>query len=86
MKMGRWCSATFMEYIQEELACYTYSNDISTRMKQKIHFMNIAGGVALGVIVKNTTAIAMPYTTWCLTSAGKRIRYSLGSGFSTGRN
>ncbi len=42
-KMGLWQSATFKEYIPEELACF--SAGMSTRMKHKFHFVNIAGGV-----------------------------------------
>ena len=42
-KMGRWRSATFKEYIREELSCY--SAGMSTKMKHKFTFMNIAGGV-----------------------------------------
>ncbi len=41
-KMGRWRSATFKEYIREELACF--SAGMSTNMKQKFNFVNIAGG------------------------------------------
>jgi hypothetical protein len=40
-KMGRWRGATFKEYIQEELACF--SEGMSTKMKQKFHYMNVAG-------------------------------------------
>ena len=36
MKMGRWKSATFMEYICEELACF--SKGMSKSMKQKFGF------------------------------------------------
>ena len=42
-KMGRWRSATFKEYIREELACF--SQGMSTKMKTKFNFVNIAGGV-----------------------------------------
>ena len=42
-KMGRWRSATFKEYIREELHCF--SNNMSKKMKQKFNFVNIAGGV-----------------------------------------
>ncbi len=40
-KMGRWCGATFKEYIREELACY--ATGMSRDMKQKFNFVNIAG-------------------------------------------
>ena len=40
-KMGRWRGATFKEYIREELACF--SEGMSTKMKQKFHYMNVAG-------------------------------------------
>jgi hypothetical protein len=40
-KMGRWRGATFKEYVREELACF--SEGMSTRMKQKFHFVNVAG-------------------------------------------
>ena len=42
-KMGRWRSATFMEYIREELACF--SAGMSTKMRKKFGFVNVAGGV-----------------------------------------
>jgi hypothetical protein len=42
-KMGRWRSANFKEYIREELACF--SAGMSTKMKTKFNFVNIAGGV-----------------------------------------
>ena len=41
-KMGRWKSATFMEYIREELACF--SKGISRAMKKTFGFVNIANG------------------------------------------
>jgi hypothetical protein len=41
--MGRWHGATFKEYIQEELACF--SEGMSTSMKKKFDFINIAGNV-----------------------------------------
>lgn len=41
-KMGRWKSATFKEYIREELHCF--SNGMSRKMKQTFNFVNIAGG------------------------------------------
>ena len=42
-KMGRWRSATFKEYIREELACF--SEGMSRNMKRRFQFVNIAGGV-----------------------------------------
>ena len=42
-KMGRWRSATFKEYIREELACF--SKGMSRKMKRRFAFVNIAGGV-----------------------------------------
>ena len=42
MKMGRWKSATFLEYIREELACF--SKGMSKSMKQKFGFVNVAAG------------------------------------------
>ena len=41
-KMGRWRSATFKEYIREELACF--SAGMSTNMQRRFNFVNIAGG------------------------------------------
>ncbi len=40
-KMGQWRGATFKEYIREELA--SFSEGMSTKMKQKFHFVNLAG-------------------------------------------
>ena len=42
-KMGQWQSATFMEYISEELACFSVG--MSTQMRKKFGFVNVAGGV-----------------------------------------
>ena len=39
--MGRWQGATFKEYIREELAIF--SEGMSTSMKKKFDFVNIAG-------------------------------------------
>ena len=41
-KMGRWRGKTFMEYIREDLACF--SKGMSKNMKRRFGFMNIAGG------------------------------------------
>jgi hypothetical protein len=43
-KMGRWCGATLKEYIREELACF--SEGMSTSMKRKLEFVNIAGNAS----------------------------------------
>jgi hypothetical protein len=42
-KMGRWLSATFLEYVWEELACFLAG--MSTEMHLKFGFVNVAGGV-----------------------------------------
>lgn len=42
-KMGRWRSATFKEYIREEL--HIFSIGMSRSMKKPFNFVNIAGGV-----------------------------------------
>ena len=41
-KMGRWRSATFKEYVREELHCYAAG--MSTKMRHRFNFVNIAGG------------------------------------------
>jgi len=41
-KMGWWRGKTFMEYIREELACF--SKGMSKNMNRQFGFMNIAGG------------------------------------------
>jgi hypothetical protein len=46
-KMRRWRSATFKEYIQEELA--GFSKGISTCMKTQFSFVNISGGVYMEI-------------------------------------
>ena len=40
--MGRWKSATFMEYIREEL--HVFSKGMATSVKQKFNYVNVAGG------------------------------------------
>ena len=41
--MGRWRSATFLEYIREGLA--EFSEGMSTSMKRRFNFVNVEGGV-----------------------------------------
>ncbi len=57
-KMGRWRSATFKEYIQNELHCYALG--MSTNMRRSFNFVNIAGGVYHDITDEITTT---PYTT-----------------------
>ena len=57
-KMGRWRSATFKEYIREELHCF--SDGMSTKMRQKFNFVNISGGVFHDV---TASIIMQPCTT-----------------------
>jgi hypothetical protein len=57
-KMGRWRSATFKEYIREQLYCF--SDGMSRRMKQKFNFVNIEGGTFHDI---TTFALTHPYTT-----------------------
>jgi len=49
-KMGRWRSATFKEYIREELA--GFSAGMSTNMKKRFNFVNIAGGVYTDIMTE----------------------------------
>jgi len=39
--MGRWRGATFKEYVQNELACF--SSGMSRDMKMKFGFVNVSG-------------------------------------------
>jgi len=57
-KMGRWKSATFMEYIREELACF--SAGMSKQMKRRFAFVNIAGGVYTDV---TDQVLPLPYNS-----------------------
>ena len=57
-KMGRWRSATFMEYIREELS--GFSAGMSRQMKRRFAFVNIAGGVYSDV---TEHVIPLPYHT-----------------------
>ena len=57
-KMGRWRSATFKEYIREELSCYAHG--MSRKMKRNFGFVNIAGGVYHDV---TPTTIVTPYNS-----------------------
>ena len=43
MKMGRWRSATFMEYISEQLSAFT--KGMSTNMRRRFNFVNVKGAV-----------------------------------------
>ena len=59
MKMGRWRSATFMEYIREDLS--RFSEGMSKNMKRRFNFMHIAGGAGHDV---TTTTVAMDYNVF----------------------
>ena len=56
-KMGRWRSDTFKEYISDSLS--TFSDGMSTAMKKKFNFVNIAGGTLTDVTTK---VVATQYT------------------------
>ncbi len=56
-KMGRWRSATFKEYIREEL--HSFSDGMSKNMKWKFNFVNIASGVFHDI---TSYVIAQPYS------------------------
>ena len=57
-KMGRWRSATFLEYISDQLS--SFSQGMSTNMAKVLNFVNIAGGVSSDV---TNIAINTPYDT-----------------------
>jgi hypothetical protein len=57
-KMGWWRGATFKEYIREELA--NYSDGMSTAMKTKFNFMNVAGNAFQDI---TDTVLSMDYNT-----------------------
>jgi hypothetical protein len=56
--MGRWRSATFLEYISDQLS--SFSQGMSTKMAKVLNFVNIAGGVSSDV---TNIAINTPYDT-----------------------
>ena len=60
-KMGRWKGATFKEYIRGELACF--SMGMSTDMKRKFNFVNIAGNAFYDVTDSILTADEAQGTT-----------------------
>jgi hypothetical protein len=55
-KMGRWRGTTFKEYVREELALF--SEGMCTKIKKKIHFVNVAGNSMYDV---TETIIASEY-------------------------
>jgi hypothetical protein len=57
-KMGRWRSATFLEYIRENFSCF--SRGMSRKMKTKFNFVNVTGGAYTDITQQ---LIDMPYTT-----------------------
>lgn len=57
-KMGRWRSATFKEYIREELACFP--SGMSTNMKRRFICVNITGGFYTDV---TDQVIPLPYNS-----------------------
>ena len=56
--MGRWKGATFKEYIREELA--GFSVGMSTNMKRRFKFVNIAGEAHSNVIDVTDATMVMP--------------------------
>ena len=64
MKMGRWRSSTFMEYIRDELS--EYSKGMATKMSRKFTFVNIAGGTAHDV---TSAAMITPCNTGAAAAA-----------------
>jgi hypothetical protein len=56
-KMGRWRSATFLEYIRENLSCF--SSGMSRKMKTKFNFVNVTGGSYVDITHQ---VVHMPYT------------------------
>ncbi len=58
LKMGRWKGATFMEYVREELACF--STGMSTAMEAKFGFVNVMGSLFHDI---TSLAIAPEYNT-----------------------
>ena len=58
-KMGRWRGATFKEYIREELA--SFSAGMSTSMKQKFNFVNVAAGAYSPVTDVTAAVVATDY-------------------------
>jgi hypothetical protein len=63
-KMGHWKGATFKEYIQEELACY--SAGMTRDMKRNFKFVNIAGNAYHNV---TSTCIEKDYNLNCAAAA-----------------
>ena len=59
MKMGQWRSATFLEYIREDLACF--SAGMSKSMKRKFGFVNVAAGAHTDVVDITTTVLTTAY-------------------------
>jgi hypothetical protein len=67
-KMGRWKGATFKEYIREELA--NYADGMSTAMKTKFNFMNVAGNAFRDI---TETVLTMEYNTEFNTAGAAKI-------------
>ena len=64
-KMGRWCGATFKEYIREELA--NFLDGMSKAMKTTFNFMNVAGNAFQDI---THMVLTMEYNTkWAQVSA-----------------
>ena len=58
MKMGRWRSATFMEYIHEELDIF--AEGMAKDMAKTLHFVNVSGGAFTDI---TSTVMTMEYET-----------------------
>jgi hypothetical protein len=60
-KMGRWRSATFKEYITEQLSCF--SSGMSCNMKMQFTFVNVEGGVYHSDVVQQKTIAQLFFLT-----------------------
>eukprot|EP00985_Skeletonema_marinoi_P024571 scaffold17176_cov147-Skeletonema_marinoi.AAC.1 len=57
-KMGRWRSATFLEYIKESL--FEFSAGMSSSMKRNFNFVNVEGGVFQDITVVTLNSAYKP--------------------------
>ena len=66
--MGRWKGASFKEYINEDLTCYSMA--MLKDMKRSFGFVNIASEATKDVLVDVTNTTMVTYcNTWSLAAA-----------------
>ena len=83
MKMGRWRSDTFLEYIAEGIS--SFSEGMSKAMKKTFQYVNVQAGASSDVVELTEEVCrggSQCYSSCCLSGARRWIVGRLGDGVS----